>query len=300
MSGSITDIAGIKAGCWTDGEAMTGCTAIICEKGAVAGVDVRGSAPGTRETDLLRGYNAVTAVQGVMLSGGSAYGLAAAEGAMRYFEEKGLGVDVGVGVVPIVPSAVIFDLTVGSASVRPGEREGYLACKSAGDILPVGSFGAGTGATVGKAYGMEYCEKSGQGTACIELPGGVKVAALMVVNALGDVYDPDSGSIVRGARKDGQYLNCMRIANAANVSFKNTTVGVVATNARLDREQANKLASMAHDGLAMCIRPVHTNFDGDTVFALATGEYECEMLPLMIAAVRATSLAVLCAVGANA
>ena len=177
MSGSITDIKGITVGHYTDKKAKTGCTAVICQKGAVAGVDVRGSAPGTRETDLLRGYNSVERVQAIMLSGGSAYGLDAASGAMQYFEEQGLGVDVGIGVVPIVPAAVIFDLGVGDPKVRPGKAEGYAACKDAKDSTPSGSIGAGTGATVAKAFGSRYAVNSGLGTACIELENGVKVGA---------------------------------------------------------------------------------------------------------------------------
>ena len=199
MSGSITDIKGITVGHYTDKKAKTGCTAVICQKGAVAGVDVRGSAPGTRETDLLRGYNSVERVQAIMLSGGSAYGLDAASGAMQYFEEQGLGVDVGIGVVPIVPAAVIFDLGVGDPKVRPGKAEGYAACKDAKDSTPSGSIGAGTGATVAKAFGSRYAVNSGLGTACIELENGVKVGAIAVVNALGDIYDPETGELVAAA-----------------------------------------------------------------------------------------------------
>ena len=256
MSGSITDIKGITVGHYTDKKAKTGCTAVICQKGAVAGVDVRGSAPGTRETDLLRGYNSVERVQAIMLSGGSAYGLDAASGAMQYFEEQGLGVDVGIGVVPIVPAAVIFDLGVGDPKVRPGKAEGYAACKDAKDSTPSGSIGAGTGATVAKAFGSRYAVNSGLGTACIELENGVKVGAIAVVNALGDIYDPETGELVAAAN----------------------------------------MASMAHDGLAMTIRPVHTSLDGDTFFAMSTGERECELLPVLVAGVRAVSAAILDAV----
>ena len=271
MSGSITDIKGITVGHYTDKKAKTGCTAVICQKGAVAGVDVRGSAPGTRETDLLRGYNSVERVQAIMLSGGSAYGLDAASGAMQYFEEQGLGVDVGVGVVPIVPAAVIFDLGVGDPKVRPGKAEGYAACKDAKASTPSGSIGAGTGATVAKAFGSRYAVNSGLGTACIELENGVKVGAIAVVNALGDIYDPATGELVAAANMDGKLTPCMDSAALGQAAFGNTTIGVVATNAKLTREEANKLASMAHDGLAMTIRPVHTSLDGDTFFAMSTG-----------------------------
>ena len=296
MSGSITDIKGITVGHYTDKKAKTGCTAVICQKGAVAGVDVRGSAPGTRETDLLRGYNSVERVQAIMLSGGSAYGLDAASGAMQYFEEQGLGVDVGIGVVPIVPAAVIFDLDVGDPKVRPGKAEGYDACKEAKDSTPSGSIGAGTGATVAKAFGSRYAVNSGLGTACIELENGVKVGAIAVVNALGDIYDPETGELVAAANMDGKLTPCMDSAALGQAAFGNTTIGVVATNARLTREEANKLASMAHDGLAMTIRPVHTSLDGDTFFAMSTGERECELLPVLVAGVRAVSAAILDAV----
>lgn len=296
MSGSITDIRGIEAGHYTDDKAKTGCTAIICKSGAVAGVDVRGSAPGTRETDLLRGYNSVERIQAVMLSGGSAFGLDAASGAMQYLEELGLGVNVGVGVVPIVPAAVIFDLVYGE-NVRPDKAAGYAACKnaSAGPVAR-GSVGAGTGATVSKAFGMQYAVKSGVGNACIELEGGVKVAAIAVVNALGDVYDPETGALVSAARINGELTPCFKSAALGQAGFGNTTIGVVATNAALTREEANKLASMAHDGLAMTIRPVHTSLDGDTFFAMSTGEVKCELLPVLVAGVRAVSEAVLNAV----
>ena len=296
MSGSITDIKGITVGHYTDKKAKTGCTAVICQKGAVAAVDVRGSAPGTRDTDLLRGNNSVERVQAIMLSGGSAYGLDAASGAMQYFEEQGLGVDVGIGVVPIVPAAVIFDLGVGDPKVRPGKAEGYAACKDAKDSTPSCSIGAGTGATVAKAFGSRYAVNSGLGTACIELENGVKVGAIAVVNALGDIYDPATGELVAAANMDGKLTPCMDSAALGQAAFGNTTIGVVATNARLTREEANKLASMAHDGLAMTIRPVHTSLDGDTFFAMSTGERECELLPVLVAGVRAVSAAILDAV----
>ncbi|MEG1547909.1 MAG: P1 family peptidase [Clostridia bacterium] len=297
MGGAITDINGIKVGHYTDKTARTGCTVILCEDGAVGGVDVRGSAPGTRETDLLRGYNSVERIQAVMLAGGSAFGLDAASGVMQYLEEKGKGVDVGVGVVPIVPAAVIFDLGVGDSRVRPGKAEGYAACIAASEQTPqTGNVGVGCGATVGKVFGAEFASSGGLGTSCLELPGGIKVGAIVAVNALGDVYDPDTGCIVAGAHKDGRFLNCMNITGAENIGFTNTTIGVVATNAVLTREEANKLASMAHDGLALSIRPVHTSMDGDTFFAMSTGERKFPILPLLAAAVKAVYLAVLNAV----
>ena len=291
----ITEIKGIKVGHYTDKTAMTGCTAVLFEGGAVGGVDVRGSAPGTRETDLLRGYNVVERIQAVMLSGGSAYGLDAASGAMQYFEEKNLGTDVSVGVVPIVPAAVIFDLGVGDAHVRPGKAEGYLACKAATEgPVETGSVGAGTGATLGKAMGQEHAAKGGVGTACITLPGGAKLAALVVVNALGDVYDPATGELVAAATVNGVKMPCLGAAALAGAGFGNTTIGVIATDATLTREEANKLASMAHDGLAMAIRPVHTSMDGDTIFGVSTCEFPAQpLLPILAAAPTVMAMAVL-------
>ncbi len=298
MSGSITELAGIEVGHYTDPEAKTGCTVILCKKGAVAGVDVRGSAPGTRETDLLRGYNLVERIQAIMLCGGSAYGLDAASGAMQYLEENGIGQDVGVGVVPIVPAAVIFDLGVGDPHVRPGKAEGYLACKNAGSgSVETGSVGAGTGATVAKAFGGVHAQPGGFGTCCVELKGGVKVAAAVVVNALGDIYNPETGAIVRAAKINGKLVPCMTATELMGAGLGNTTIGVLATNAKLTREEANKLASMAHDGLALTIRPVHTPFDGDTFFGISTGEKEYPLLPVLVAGVKAVCGAVLNAVG---
>lgn len=298
MNRGITEIAGIKVGHYTDAAAMTGCTAVLFEGGAVGGVDVRGSAPGTRETDLLRGYNVVERIQAVMLSGGSAYGLDAASGAMQYLEEKNLGTDVGVGVVPIVPAAVIFDLGVGSAHVRPGREEGYFACRAATDgPVETGSVGAGTGATLGKAMGPEHAAKGGVGTACITLPGGAKLAALVVVNALGDVYDPGTGELIAAATINGVKTPCLGAAALAGAGFGNTTIGVIATDAALTREEANKLASMAHDGLAMAIRPVHTSMDGDTIFGVSTCALSQQpLLPILAAAPTVMAMAVLDAV----
>jgi len=300
MSGSITDIKGIEVGHYTDDKAKTGCTAVICKNGAVAGVDVRGCAPGTRETDLLRGYNLVEKVQCIMLSGGSAYGLDSASGAMQFFEELGLGQDVGVTVVPIVPAAVIFDLAIGDPKVRPGKEEGYIACKNASsDPVERGCVGAGTGATVCKALGMDKAVKSGVGCSCIDLGNGVKVGAIAVVNALGDIYNPDTGELVAAAEINGKKIPCMSPEALAGASFGNTTIGVVVTNAKITREEANKLASMAHDGLAMSIRPVHTSMDGDTFFAMSTGEIEYPFLPILVAGARAASDAVLDAIASS-
>ena len=299
MAGYLTQIEGIKVGHYTDAVALTGCTAVLCEGGAVAGVDVRGCAPGTRETDLLRGYNLVDRIHALMLCGGSAYGLDAASGAMQYLEEKGIGFVSPPAVVPIVPAAVIFDLGIGDFRVRPGKREGYLACEAAKDgAFETGSVGAGTGATIAKLFGPQHAAKGGLGSFCVELFGGVKVAALTVVNALGEIYDPENGNIVAGAQKDGRLLTKEEKIHAAAAAFGNTTIGVVATNAALSREEANKLAAIAHDGLALAIRPVHTPYDGDTFFGLSTSKVSgVPFTAILMAAVQAVSGSELNAVG---
>ncbi|MDR0841115.1 MAG: P1 family peptidase [Christensenellaceae bacterium] len=295
--GTLTEIQGLLVGHYTDDAAQTGCTAILCPGGAVAGVDVRGSAPGTRETDLLRGYNVVERVHAILLSGGSAYGLDSASGAMQYLEETGSGFDAGVSLVPIVPAAVIFDLDVGDPRVRPGKREGYAACQNA-TAAPVqtGRVGAGRGATVGKAFGPQYALPGGVGSSCIHLQNGIKVAALVVVNAMGDIYDPTTGALLAAAHIEGKLTPCLHSPALGRAGFGNTTIGVVATNARLTREEANKLASMGHDGMALSIRPVHTNLDGDTLFALSTGEAQADLLPILVAGAEAVSRAVMGAV----
>jgi L-aminopeptidase/D-esterase-like protein len=280
MSDTITDVEGIKVGHYTDREAATGCTVVLCERGAVGGVDVRGSAPGTRETDLLHPMRLVQEVHAVLLTGGSAYGLAAATGVMRYLEEKGVGFDVGVGVVPIVPAAVLFDLTVGRADVRPDAEAGYNACQSASDGPVIeGCVGAGTGATVGKLLGPKFATKGGLGTASQKIGKGIVVGAIVAVNAFGDVVDQRTGEILAGTRKPivGGFLNTVGqmkgdLGQTILGLAQHTTIAVIATNAYLTKEGANKVAQMAHDGLARTIRPVHTMFDGDTVFALATGK----------------------------
>ncbi|MBC7223462.1 MAG: P1 family peptidase [Anaerolineae bacterium] len=286
MYNAITDVSGIKVGHYTDLEAATGCTVVLCEEGAVAGVDTRGSAPGTRETDLMRPVRLVQKVHAVVLSGGSAFGLDAACGVMRYLEEKGIGFDTGVAKVPIVAEAVLFDLAIGSATVRPDAAAGYAACQAAtSGPVEEGCVGAGTGATVGKLFGPAGATKCGLGTASAHIGGGVVVAAIVAVNAFGDVVDPETGTIVAGTRdpQTGAFVDTMRMLHGDLGGFtgafsgSNTTIGVVATNARLTKEGANKVAQMAHDGFAMAIRPVHTMWDGDTIFALATGEKEADV-----------------------
>jgi L-aminopeptidase/D-esterase-like protein len=275
----ITDVKGIKVGHYTDLAAATGCTVILCEQGASAGVDVRGSAPGTRETALLNPVCLVDQVHAILLSGGSAFGLNAATGVVRYLEERGFGFDVAVARVPIVPAAVLFDLTIGRADVRPDAEAGYQACLAAtsGPVVE-GTVGAGTGATVGKILSPKFATKGGIGTASQKLGRGIVVGAIVAVNAFGDVVAPATNKIIAGARKPvlGGFADSIQqmkgwVGQAA-MAITNTTIGVVATNAYLNKAQATKVAQMAHDGLAMAIRPVHTMLDGDTVFALATGK----------------------------
>ncbi|MBI4300306.1 MAG: P1 family peptidase [Chloroflexi bacterium] len=298
VKGAITDVAGIRVGHWTDCANGTGCTVVLCEEGAVGGVDVRGSAPGTRETDLLRPGNLVQEAHAVLLSGGSAFGLAAADGVMRYLEERGIGFGMRDIRVPIVPAAILFDLGVGGSQVRPGPEEGYQACLAASDgLVAEGNVGAGTGATVGKVLGPDRMTKGGIGTASETLGDGVTVGAIVAVNAVGEVVDPDTGEIVAGARNPTgagfvSSIDIMkRAADGAVPAGGSTTIGVVATDARLTKEQVNKVAQMAQDGLAMAIRPAHTMADGDVVFALATGRWEGPANVTVIGAVAARVMA---------
>lgn len=279
MANSITDVKGIKVGSVQDLEALTGCTVVLAgREGAVCGVDVRGSAPGTRETDLLSPLNMVEKVHAVVLSGGSAFGLDAACGVMDYLEAQGIGHPVGPTVVPIVPAAVLFDLGVGDFRVRPDRKMGLQACRQAGLVVQEGNIGAGAGATVGKLRGNEYCTKSGLGSWSISLENGLTVGAIVAVNAFGDVINPQNGQIIAGVRdNDGNMLGTARAWKnlKGDIPFQratNTTIAVVACNAELDKSRATKLAQMAHNGLARSINPIHTMCDGDTVFALATGE----------------------------
>lgn len=275
---AITDVAGIEVGHFTDLRRPTGCTVIIAREGAIAGVDVRGAAPGTRETDLLAPTNLVDQVHGILLAGGSAWGLDAATGVVRWLEEQGVGFPVGPVRLPIVPGAVLFDLLVGDATIRPDAEAGYRACESASAKAPAeGNVGAGTGAAVGKIFGMERAMKGGIGTASLTLDG-VTVGALIACNALGDVIDPQSGRPIAGARTtDGKALADTRLALLRGETPKpllpgtNTTIGVIATDAAITKAQASRLATMGHDGLARSINPVHTMSDGDTLFALGTG-----------------------------
>ncbi len=305
----ITAIPGLRVGHWTDRRAATGCTVVLCEAGAVAAVDVRGGAPGTRETDLLRPGNLVQRVHAVVLSGGSAFGLDAAAGVMRYLEERGVGFPTTAGPVPIVVGAVLFDLSIGRADVRPDAAAGYAACKAAmRGRLAEGSVGAGTGATVGKALiprpGQSRAIKGGIGSASEATPEGVVVGALVAVNCFGEVLDPESGRVLAGPRGDeGGFVDTLDIlrkrpSSDLDGAVTNSTIGVVATNATLDREQAYRLAVMAHDGLSRTVRPAHSPVDGDTFFALSTGATEgtVDLTALGALAARAVERAILSAI----
>jgi len=296
-SGCITDIAGVSAGHYTDKANKTGCTVVLIDgDGGVCGVDVRGSAPGTRETDLCRPTNAVQSAHAFLLSGGSAYGLSAADGVMRWIEKRGRGFDTGYARVPIVPAAVLYDLGIGDPNVRPSADSGFAACENASSsALKQGLCGAGTGATVGKAAGMKMASDGGLGTASLTVGDGVVVAACFAVNALGDIYDHTTGKRVAGMAGMSTY-DAMTNVVAQDMSGKNTTIGVIGTNAALTKEQANKLAAMGQDGVAMCVRPAHTMFDGDTVFAFGTGSKPCNINAVLSAGAEVAARAILNAV----
>jgi L-aminopeptidase/D-esterase-like protein len=311
---AITDVAGIRVGHAQDEEALTGCTVILCEEGAIGGVDQRGGAPGTRETDLLHPMHLVHHVHAIVLAGGSAFGLDAASGVMRYLEEHDIGFDTRVTHVPIVPAAILFDLALGNETVRPDAEMGYQACLAASTEPPAGgNVGAGTGATVGKVLGMGQAMKSGIGTAALEIGGGVIVGAIIAVNCFGDVVDPANGEILAGARSaeigplrigaPGYFADTQSVMTSligrTTIGFatrENTVIGVVSTNARLDKAETNKVAQMAHDGLARTIRPAHTLLDGDTLFALATGKRRADVNIVGAFAVEVTAQAILRAV----
>jgi L-aminopeptidase/D-esterase-like protein len=307
MAHGLTAVNGLSVGHFTDARRPTGCTVVLAAGGAVCGVDVRGAAPGTRETDLLAPVNAVEKVHAVLLSGGSAFGLDAAGGVMRWLDERGVGIAVGpkrqdgrAVTVPIVPAAILFDLWVGDASIRPDAASGYAACEAATGATPAeGNVGAGAGASVGKLFGIGRAMRGGLGTASISV-GGITVAALVAVNAMGDIVDPSNGRIVAGARADdglaffdqmaalrrGEWPRSMHMQPAAA-----TTLAIVATDAALTKAEANKVAQMAHDGLARSIHPVHTMSDGDVVFALATGSAGTRAHTTLIGALAADVLA---------
>jgi L-aminopeptidase/D-esterase-like protein len=317
LHNAITDVPGIRVGHAQDEAALTGCTVVLCEQGAVGGIDQRGGAPGTRETDGLHPMHLVTEVHGITLSGGSAFGLDSAAGVVRYLEQRGVGFDVRVARVPIVPAAILFDLGIGSAEVRPDAEMGYQACLNASEERPAeGNVGAGTGATVGKILGMEQAMKSGIGSTSMEIGAQIIVGAIVAVNAFGDIIDPARGQIIAGARSlesnsleigaQGYFADTMKVMKSMAAgkmlrygARENTVIGVVATNARLDKEQVNKVAQMAQDGLARTVRPAHTMLDGDTLFALATGEYPADVNLVGAFAAEVVAQAILYAVRAG-
>lgn len=314
LQNSITDVGGIRVGHAHDLEALTGCTVVLAEGSAVGGIDQRGGAPGTRETDLLHPQNLVENVHAILLSGGSAFGLDAAAGVMRYLEERQVGYNAGPARVPIVPAAILFDLSLGRADVRPDAEMGYQACLNASTERPAeGNVGAGTGATVGKILGLGQAMKSGIGTASLGLGRGLVVGAIAAVNVFGDVLDPATGQIVAGARsfqrgplhigEQGYFadtLSVMRgLVGRTILGFamrEHTVIGVVASTARFNKEQTNKVAQMAQDGVARTIRPAHTMLDGDTVFALSTGKVKADVNIVGAFAAEAMAQAVLRAV----
>ena len=293
---SITDVPGIKVGNAEDISAGTGCTVILYPEGAVTGVDVRGGAPGTRDVSSLNPVNLVAKAHAVYLSGGSAYGLDGASGVMQYLEENGCGFDVGVGVVPIVPGAVLFDLPVGRADVRPDREMGYSACHNATENFTLmGNIGAGTGASVGKIAGCDRCMKGGLGTASRKV-GDLVVGAIVAVNCYGDIIDPSTGKIVAGVLSSDKkgFEGTMNIISGSskgsdNAFSGNTTIGCIATNADFTKPEATKVAMMAHDGFARAINPIHTMFDGDTIFCMATGGVKSD--PTTVGAIAAEVMA---------
>jgi L-aminopeptidase/D-esterase-like protein len=296
----LTDIPGIRVGHISDFEAVRGCTAILCPTGAVAGVDISGSASGTQETPTLDPVHVTAQIHGILLTGGSAFGLEAASGVRRYLEHQGFGFNTGVAKVPIVPAAVIFDLGMGKPNIRPTVAMGEAAAAAAtSDAVVEGNVGVGTGATVGKILGMKCAMKAGVGSYTVTLPGGVLVSSLVVVNAFGDVRDPATGKIVAGARTDPTskgFVNTteeMKRKPPTGWGRMNTTLGVVATNARLSKVEAQKLAHLASLALARCIYPVNTSFDGDTVFALSMGQLQANIDVLGVAAAEALAESIL-------
>lgn len=303
-SGYFTDVGNIKVGHAQDIEGGTGLTLILPAPGNTAGVDVRGGAPGTRETDLLNPLNQVSEVSSIILSGGSAYGLEAASHLMKILEKEGIGFDVGVGVVPIISQAVLFDLAYKNPKARPDEKMTQKAFESATyDDKSQGIIGAGTGATVGKALGPEFLVKSGLGQASIK-KGDLVVSAIVAVNAFGDIFDYHEGVQIAGPTKDGKMLKTIDLIDQilgsfADIKPSNTTIGAVATNATFSKTELTKIAGMAHDGYARSINPVHTLFDGDTIFSLATNKVEANINLVGALAAEAMSMAIANAIYAS-
>jgi L-aminopeptidase/D-esterase-like protein len=284
MLNSITDVEGLRVGHASNLSGYTGCTVVLCEAGAVCGLDIRGSAAGTRQVDALNISHIVEQIHAILLSGGSSFGLDAATGVMRYLEGRGVGFDVGKAKIPIVPTAVIFDILFGDPAVRPTAEMGYEACLNAREVVDEGSVGAGVGATVGKLFDPSRAMKGGIGTSSIVMADGLTVGALVVVNAFGDVIDNVTGKIIAGARVSEESLEfadtiqCLKKGYVKKqFGLVNTTLGVVATNGRFNKREITKIAQMAQGGLIKTISPVHTTFDGDLIFALATGVHEADI-----------------------
>lgn len=314
FTGSITDVQGIEVGHYTDSDALTGCTVVLCKRGAIGGIDQRGGAPGTRETDLLRPMHLVETVHAILLAGGSAYGLDAAGGVVQYLEQINVGFNTGIIKVPIVPAAILFDLAIGDPKIRPDREMGYAACQVASSgKVQVGNVGAGTGCTVGKIFGTSQMMKSGIGTASLHLGSGIIIGAIVAVNAFGDVIDPSTNNIIAGARTietkilkigaSGYFANTLETMKTfpGRSSLKlsnlmNTVIGVVATNAKLDKDEVNKVAQMAQNGIARTIRPAHTMLDGDTIFSLATGKKKADVNLVGSFAAEVVAQAILCGV----
>ncbi|MEF9991712.1 MAG: P1 family peptidase [Romboutsia sp.] len=299
----FTDIEGIKVGHMQDENSATGCSVVICENGATAGVDVRGGSPATRETDLLDPVNMINKIHAVVLSGGSAFGLDSCSGVMKYLEENNVGFDVKVTKVPIVCGACLFDLVIGRHDIRPDLAMGYEACKNATNKkCPNGNIGAGCGATVGKSMGLDYSMKGGLGTYAIQV-GELQVGAIVAVNSLGDIIDPqDNNKILAGAlSKDNVFLDSEKIMienyfDKTNKFSGNTTIGIIVTNAKFNKSEITKIASMAHNGYARTMRPAHSIYDGDTIFSLSTGEVEADLSVVGLLATRAMERAVINAI----
>lgn len=301
----FTDVGGIRVGHCSDEAGKTGCTVVIFDERTVAGVDVRGANPGTKDTDLLRPTSSMPEIHAILLTGGSSYGLEAAMGVTRYLERAGRGYDVGVARIPIVPAAVIYDLSVGSPAVRPDIAMGIRACEDARpDAVERGGIGAGTGATVGKLFGTARSSLGGIGSSLLELEGGFKVGALVVVNSFGDVIDRRSGKIIAGTKgESGEFVDTYMllkrgVRDRSSFAFMNTTLGVVSCNCRLTKEQANRVAAMAQDGIARAISPAHMNVDGDLIFATgaSNSSLACSVDLLGSAAAEAVEEAILDAV----
>ncbi|MCR5054094.1 MAG: P1 family peptidase [Lachnospiraceae bacterium] len=300
---SITDIEGFRIGQTENKEAGTGCTVIISENGCAAGVDVRGGGPASRECELLRPFSAAQVIHALVLGGGSTFGLDASGGVLKYLEEKKIGYDMGVTHIPQVCQSDIFDLTVGDLMVRPDKEMGYEACvNSEKGNYKDGNYGAGCGATVGKWLGMDYCMKTGIGSAAVSL-GDIKLGAIVAVNAIGDIYDPENGKMIAGLLSEDKksFRNTEELlyeaAEIKDTGFAgNTTIGAILTNAAFDKIQLSKIASMTHNGYARCIRPVHTSLDGDTIYALSTGTVQADMDLIGTLSAKVMSMAIVKAV----